>query len=122
MLHHVMDGDHTWMIEPGRGPRLAHRPGDEFGVLLGHKLKRQQHLLDRHLAGKELVATAPDPAHPAEAARLGQQVPAAHQSPRRRARHRGMIAAKGDEAATGRAIAKVSMAYRTAKTAARASP
>ena len=81
MLDHVVNRDGAGVVEAGRGARLAHRTGDQVGALIG-RLRRQQYLLDRHHAVKELVMAAPHPSQAALADRLSQQVPAAYQHPR----------------------------------------
>jgi hypothetical protein len=76
LLDHVVDGDDAGMIKPGSHARLAHRPGQEVGMLLW-RLRRQQDFLDRHHAVEQLVTTAPYPAHAPLPDRLVQQVPPA---------------------------------------------
>jgi hypothetical protein len=80
VLDHVVDGDHAGVVQPGGGPRLAHRAGEETGPLRG-RLGQQQDLLDRHFPFKKLVTGTPDPAHAALAHRLGQQVASRDQNP-----------------------------------------
>ena len=33
MLHHIMNRDNAGMGQPGRGPRLSYRSGDQLGML-----------------------------------------------------------------------------------------
>ena len=81
VLDHVIDGDHAGVVQPGRRTRLAHRAGDEVGVLL-RRLRRQQDLLDRHYPVKQLILAAPYPAHATLTRELNEQVPPANQTPR----------------------------------------
>jgi len=94
MLYHVMDRDHARMVEPGRGPRLPHRPRQQLGALL-RCLRWQGDLLDRHHPVQKLVVTAPNPAHAPLADHSSLQVPARNERPRPTP-HGSMIAAKID--------------------------
>ncbi len=70
-----MDRDHARMAKPGGGPRFPHRTGKQFSMLLGY-LGRQQDFLNRNVTVKNLVMSAPYPAHAAATDRLDQQIPA----------------------------------------------
>ena len=67
----------------------------QFGVLTG-RLRRQDHLLDRHHAVQKLIMAAPDPAHAALTDRLDQHVPAPDKHPHPTL-HGRTIAEKGNK-------------------------
>jgi len=70
----------------GKIRRRSVSAADQLGTLGGRQLLSQHHLLDRHLAVKELIPASPYPAHAALASRLQQKIaPANKQS--RPARH-----------------------------------
>jgi len=58
LLDDVVDGDHAGVGKAGRRPRLVHRTGDEFSVLL-RWLLREKDFLDRHNPVQELVTPTP---------------------------------------------------------------
>ena len=80
LLHDVEDRHRAVGGDPGRGARLAHRPGAQGLALRGVDAGWGDDLLDGDGTLQHLVAAGPDDAHPAPAEHLGEPVPAADEA------------------------------------------
>jgi hypothetical protein len=80
-VHHVVQGDHAGVVEPGRGPGLPQGPLADRRLLAVGQAGRQRHLLDRHRPVQQGVLGPPHHAHAATAEHRPEGVTAGDQPP-----------------------------------------
>jgi len=80
-VHHVMEGDHARVVEPGRRPGLPKRPLADRRLLVVGQAGGQLHLLDRHRPVEQDVLRPPHHAHAATAEERLEGVTAGDQPP-----------------------------------------
>jgi hypothetical protein len=80
-LHHVVEGDHARVVEPGRGLGLPQRPVADRRLLLVGQAGGQLDLLDRHRPVEQHVVGPPHDAHAATAEGRPEGVTAGDQPP-----------------------------------------